>query len=109
MEPTTAPPYHLPPIEDAKRQYVELFGSALVMNTYLKIALLCVSLVAVGLLVLNLRTQTKAEHLKPLVNRIDDVGRAQAVQYDPLTYPPPGPAPELKYFLTQFVTKHFAR
>ncbi len=33
-------PYQLPPIEDAKRQYVELFGSALVMNTYLKIALL---------------------------------------------------------------------
>ena len=53
---TSAPPYELPPIEDAKRQYVELFGSALVMNTYLKIALLCVSLVAVGLLVLNFRT-----------------------------------------------------
>ena len=79
------------------------------MNTYLKIALLCVSLVAVGLLVLNLRTQTKAEHLKPLVIRIDDIGRAQAVQYDTLTYHPQGPAPELKYFLTQFVTKHFAR
>ncbi len=61
------------------------------MNTYLKIALLCVSLVAVGLLVLNLRTQTKVEHLKPLVIRIDDVGRAQAVQYDTLTYQPAGP------------------
>ena len=44
----------LPPIEDAKRQYVELFGSALVMNTYLKIALLCVSLVALGLLAAQL-------------------------------------------------------
>ena len=50
-----------------------------------------------------------AEHLKPLVIRIDDVGRAQATQYDTLTYHPQGPAPELKYFLTQFVTKHFAR
>ena len=99
MEPATAPPYQLPPLEDAKRQYVELFGSALVMNTYLKIALLCVSLVAVGLLVLNFRTQTKAERLKPLVIRIDDVGRAQAVQYDTLTYHPQGQAPELKYFL----------
>src|SRR6185436_12162247 len=96
-------------LDDAKRQYVELFGSALVMNTYLKIALLCVSLVAVGLLVLNLRTQAKAEHLKPLVIRIDDVGRAHAVQYDTLTYHPQGPAPELKYFLPQFVTKPFAR
>src|SRR6202521_1242374 len=109
MEPTTAPPYQLPPIEDAKRQYVELFGSALVMNTYLKIALLCVSLIAVGLLALDFRTQAKADHLKPLVIRIDDIGRAQAVQYDTLTYQPQGQAPELKYFLTQFVTKHFAR
>ena len=47
---TTIPPYEPPPIEDAKRQYVELFGSALVMNTYLKVALLAVSLVSVCLL-----------------------------------------------------------
>ena len=105
----SSPPYQLPPLEDAERQYVELFGSALVMNTYLKIALACVSLVAVGLVVLNLRTQAKYEHVKPLVIRIDDIGRAQAVQYDMLTYKPQGQAPELKYFLTQFVTKHFAR
>src|SRR5437016_2401074 len=109
MEPTTVPPYQLPPLEDAKRQYVELFGSALVMNTYLKIALLCVSLVALGLLLLNFRTQAKFANLKPLVIRIDEVGRAQAVQYDTLTYRPQGQAPELKYFLVQFVTKHFAR
>jgi type IV secretion system protein VirB5 len=102
-------PYQLPPIEDAKRQYVKLFGSALVMNTYLKIALLCVSLVAIGLLVLNVRTQAKYANVKPLVIRIDDIGRAQAVQYDTLTYRPQGQAPELRYFLTQFVTKHFAR
>jgi type IV secretion system protein VirB5 len=97
------------PLQDAQRQYVELFGSALVLNTYLKIALLCVSLVAMGLLVLNFRTQAKYDHVKPLVIRIDDVGRAQAVQYDTLTYRPQGQAPELKYFLVQFVTRHFAR
>lgn len=106
---TNLPPYEPAPIENARRQYVELFGSALVMNTYLKIALLCVSVVAVGLLLLNFRTVQKYEHLKPLVIRIDDVGRAQAVQYDTLTYRPEGQAPELKYFLTQFVAKHFAR
>lgn len=109
MEPTTVPPYQLPPLEDAKRQYVELFGSALVMNTYLKITLLCVSLVALGLVLLNVRTQSQYAHVKPLVIRIDEVGRAQAVQYDTLTYTPQGQAPELKYFLVQFVTKHFAR
>jgi type IV secretory pathway TrbF-like protein len=101
--------YPIPPLEDAKRQYVELYGSTLVLNTYLKIALLCVSLVAVGLVVLNLHTQRQVEGLKPLVIRIDDVGRAQAVQYDALTYKPVGQAPELKYFLIQFVTHHYGR
>jgi type IV secretion system protein VirB5 len=75
----------------------------------LKIALLCVSIIAVGLLLLNFRTQGKYANVKPLVIRIDEVGRAQAVQYDTLTYTPQGQAPELKYFLVQFVTKHFAR
>ena len=93
--------------ESAKRQYVELYGSALVMNTYLKIALLLVSLLAVGLLVLNFRTQAATGRVKPLVVRIDEVGRAEAVQYDASTYRPQ--APELRYFLTQFVVKHFSR
>jgi type IV secretion system protein VirB5 len=79
------------------------------MNTYLKIALLGVSIVAIGLVLLNLRTLRKYEHIKPLVIRIDEVGRAQAVHYDALTYKPTGQAPELKYFLIQFVTKHFGR
>jgi len=36
-------------LEGAKRQFVELYGSALVTNTYLRIALALVSLVALGL------------------------------------------------------------
>jgi type IV secretory pathway TrbF-like protein len=94
-------------IENAKRQFVELYGSALVMNTYLKIAMLLVSLIAVGLLVLNFRTQTRYENVKPLVIRIDEVGRAEAVAYDAATYRPQ--APELRYFLTRFVAMHFSR
>src|SRR5687768_17957823 len=109
MSLTTPTRYQWPPLEDAKRQYVELYGSALVLNTYLKIALLCLSLVAVGLVALNFRTQRRVDAFKPLVIRIDDVGRAQAVQYDALTYKPIGQAPELKYFLIQFVTKHYGR
>ena len=99
----------LPPktLESAKRQFVELYGSALVLNTYLKIALLLVSLVSLGLVGLNLRTQSKFANVKPLVVRIDEVGRAEAVQYDASTYQPQ--APELRYFLTQFVVKHFSR
>jgi len=102
-------PLQVPGPTEAAGRYVELFGSALVLNTYLKIALLAMALVALGLLVLNFRTIKRYGDLKPLVVRIDDVGRAQAVQYDTLTYRPEGQAPELKYFLTQFVVDHFAR
>ena len=92
---------------DARRPYVERYGSTLVMNTYLRIALLCLSLVTVGLVGLAFRIQRAAEHVKPLVIRIDEVGRATAVNEANLAYTPQ--APELKYFLVQFVTAHYSR
>ena len=94
-------------MESARRQFVELYGSALVLNTYLKIALVLVSLVALGLIGLNVHTAARASEIKPLVIRIDDVGRAEAVAYDGTSYQPQ--PPELRYFLTQFVVKHFSR
>jgi type IV secretion system protein VirB5 len=94
-------------LENAKRQFVELYGSSLVLNTYLKIALVLVSLLALGLLVLNFRTQVQIANLKPLVIRIDEIGRAEAVAYDASTYRPQ--APELRYFLTRFAVTHFSR
>jgi len=87
-------------LENAKRQFVELYGSALVMITYLK-------LLAIGLVGLNFHTVSKYARVKPLVVRIDAVGRAEAIQYDATSYQPQ--APEIRYFLTQFVVKHFSR
>ena len=99
----------MPPktLDNAKRQFVELYGSALVMNTYLKIALVLVSFVALGLIALNFHTTARYSQIKPLVIRIDGVGRAEAVEYDATRYQPQ--PPELRYFLTQFIVKHFSR
>src|SRR5256714_8242571 len=94
-------------LDGAKRQFVELYGSSLVMNTYLKLAVVPLALVALGLVALNFRTVATYANVKPLVVRIDDVGRAEAVQYDATAYQPQ--PPELRYFLTQFVVKHFSR
>ena len=93
--------------ENAKRQFVELYGAPLVLNRYLKIALVMTIVFAASLVVLNFRTQARYAHLKPLVIRIDEVGRAEAVDYDAATYRPQ--APELRYFLTRFVVTHFSR
>ena len=94
-------------LENAKRQFVEVYGSSLVLNTYLKIAVVLLSLVAIGLVGLNLKTAAQYANVKPLVIRIDDIGRAEAVAYDATRYQPQ--PPELRYFLTQFVIKHFSR
>jgi len=93
--------------ENAKRQFVELYGAPLLLNRYLKIALVLTVLLAASLVVLNFRTQARYAYLKPLVIRINEVGRAEAVDYDATTYRPQ--VPELRYFLTRFVVMHFSR
>ena len=99
-----------PPGKDfnaAKQQYMELYGSLAVMNTYLKIAVLCLSLVCIGLIYANVKTYQLFRNFKPLVIRINDLGRAEAVNYTSLEYRPQ--EPEIKYFLMQFVQEHYAR
>jgi len=99
-----------PPAKDfnaAKHQYVEHFGSTLVANSYLKIAVFALSVVSVGQVVLNIKTYQAFRHLKPLVIRINEVGRAEAVLYDTLGYHPQ--EAEIKYFLIDFVQRHYGR
>ncbi len=90
-----------------KRRYMEQYGYAVVTNRYLRIAVLCLTVVAVGLIALNLKTLSNYRNFKPLVIRINEVGRAEAVAYDSMTYQPRDA--EIKYFLIQFVTKYYGR
>lgn len=94
-------------LREAPRRYVEQFGYAVVMNRYLRIALLCLTVVCLVLAGLQIHAHRQLARVKPLVIRLDEVGRAQAISYDAITYTPQ--PPELRYFLIQFVTKHFAR
>jgi type IV secretory pathway component VirB8 len=86
--------------DDAKRLYLEQYGDPMVTNTYLKIALVLISLVAVGLGLIDLRTIRTFQNFRPLVIRIDDLGRAEAINYHNFEYKPQDA--EAKYFLSQF-------
>jgi len=92
---------------DAKRLYLEQYGDPMVTNTYLKIALTLVSLLAVGLVCLDLKTIRTFENFRPLVIRIDDLGRAEAINYHNLEYKPQDA--EAKYFLSQFCALYYRR
>ena len=107
---THSVPFLPPPTKDfneAKQQYMERYGSTLVTNMYLRVAVLCLSLVALGAFGLSYKTYETLKEFKPLVVRIDEVGRAEAVQYSSMTYRPQ--AAEIRYFLARFVHDHYSR
>jgi type IV secretion system protein VirB5 len=89
------------------RHYVEQIGAAMVGNLYLKISVLCLAVVAIVLLVVNVGMYQAFHHLKPLVIRINEVGRAEAATYDSFAYQPH--EAEVRYFLMDFVQRHYSR
>jgi type IV secretory pathway TrbF-like protein len=107
MTDTTWMPPQTKDFEAAKRQYVELYGSVAVMNTYLKIAVLCLCGISVSLVFLASKIYESSRHIEPLVIRINELGRAEAVSYGSLEYHPQ--EAEIKYFLLQFVQQHYGR
>jgi type IV secretory pathway TrbF-like protein len=92
---------------DAKRLYLEQYGDPMVTNTYLKIALALLAVVAVGLVLVDLRTIRTFRNFRPLVIRIDDLGRAEAINYHNFEYKPQDA--EAKYFLSQFCALYYRR
>src|SRR5580700_10987870 len=92
---------------EAKQLYLEQYASAIVTGGYLKIAVAVLSLVILGLVLMNLKVVRTLENFKPLVIRIDELGRAQAVPYETLSYKPE--YKETKYFLTRFCQLYYRR
>jgi type IV secretory pathway TrbF-like protein len=92
---------------DAKRLYLESCGDPMVTNTYLKIALVLLSIVCVALALIDLRTIRTFQNFRPLVIRIDDLGRAEAINYHNLEYKPQDV--EAKYFLSEFCALYYRR
>jgi len=92
---------------EAKQLYLEKYGDAIVTNNYLKITLALLGLAALGLVALNLRTIYTFQHFRPLVIRIDQLGRAEAVEYKSLEYHPGDR--EAKHFLSEFCRFYYRR
>ncbi len=96
-----------PTFNEAKQLYLEQYASAIVTGGYLKIAVAVLSLVVLGLVLVNVKIARTLESFKPMVIRIDEIGRAQAVAYENLVYKPE--YKETKYFLTRFCQLYYRR
>ena len=71
-------------------------------------------LVTGGLLILLLALSTgwcrsASRTLQPVFVRVDDVGRAEALDYEAMTWQNDPLHPSTKYFLRQFVSDHYSR
>ena len=72
-----------PPAKDfeaAKRQYLELYASKAVTNTYLTIAVLCLAVVSLASIAVNVRLHQKSRSPERIVVWIDDLGRPQVTR-----------------------------
>jgi len=92
---------------EAGHKFIELYAEPVVANSYLKIALLIVSLIALALLGLFYRAQTAALHLKPLVVSISDIGRGQVMNYDDFSKIPIDRVS--KYYLARWCELYYGR
>jgi type IV secretion system protein VirB5 len=93
--------------QEAKQLYLEKYGDAIVTNNYLKVAVALLCFAVLGLVILNLKTVRTFKNFRPLVIRIDQLGRAQAVDYRSLEYLPGDR--EAKYFLSEFCRLYYRR
>jgi type IV secretion system protein VirB5 len=92
---------------DAGHKFLELYTEPVVTNTYLKVAILVLSVVTLGCLALLYRAQTAALRLKPLVISVSDIGRGQAVNYDDFSKIPIERVS--KYYLARWAELYYGR
>ncbi|MGC1782097.1 MAG: VirB8/TrbF family protein [Acidobacteriaceae bacterium] len=95
------------PITDAGHKFLELYAEPVVTNTYLKVVILVLSVVALALLALLYRAETAALRLKPLIISVSDTGRGQVMQYDDFAKIPIDRVS--KYYLARWTELYYGR
>jgi type IV secretion system protein VirB5 len=96
-----------PEITRAAQRYLEQYGDPLVMNTYLKITILVLAIVCLALTALVFKSQKALAEMHPMIVRINDVGRADVIDYRNFQYRPQ--EAENKYYLTRWAELYFSR
>jgi type IV secretory pathway TrbF-like protein len=96
-----------PGITRAAERYLEQYGDPLVTNTYLKITILVLAVICMALAGLVYRGQMALASVHPLIVRINEVGRAEAIDYRNFQYRPQ--EAENKYYLTRWAELYFSR
>ena len=93
---------------DAGREYAEIWGETVEANRKLRTLATILAGACLALAVLLLRVAT-VEPPRPIVVRVDEVGRAEAVAYEAATAQADPLDPTTKYFLNRFIADFYSR
>src|ERR1700739_83979 len=94
-------------ITRAAERYLEQYGDPIVMNTYLKVAILVLAAVSVVLAGVVYTSHKTLSDMRPMIVRINDVGRAEAIDYRNFQHRPQ--EAENKYYLSRWAELYFSR
>jgi type IV secretory pathway TrbF-like protein len=94
--------------EDATRTWARAWGDPRVLNAYLKVTIWGLGVIILTLIGFAYRQNAQLASVKPLVIRLDAVGRATAISYDAAAAYQPQDY-EVRFFLKEWVVKHFSR
>lgn len=93
---------------DPGREFAEIWGEQVASNRFLRTFLFGLAGLALLLLVAVVRL-SDVEAPKPIVIRVDEVGRAEALAYEAVEASADPLDPTTKYFLNQFLSDFYSR
>ena len=94
--------------KDAGQEYAEIWGEAIHSNRHLRLISVGLGLVALLLVIVIFRI-VSVESPRPIVVRVDEIGRAEAVAYKAMEAQADPLDPTTKYFLNRFIHDFYSR
>ena len=97
-----------PAAKDAGAEYAEIWGEAIHANRHLRTITVGLGLAVILLLIVVIRIAS-VDPPRPIVVRVDEIGRAEAVAYEVMEARADPLDPTTKYFLNRFVHDFYSR
>ena len=97
-----------PPAKDAGAEYAEIWGEAINTNRHLRTITVGLGIAVILLIIVVIRIAS-VDPPRPIVVRVDEIGRAEAVAYDVMEAQADPLDPTTKYFLNRFVYDFYSR
>ena len=94
--------------KDAGAEYAEIWGEAIHSNRHLRVISVGLGMGLILLIVVVIRV-VSVEPPRPIVVRVDEVGRAEAITYEAMEAQADPLDPTTKYFLNRFIHDFYSR